>query len=84
MWLMAHLLFIVDFSEPNCFRELEKVPSILIHGEPVFLFDYVPNCDAKTGYFLPKQCLKDKKICWCVSKLGKKIKETRTGENISC
>jgi hypothetical protein len=64
--------------------ELEKVPSILVFGEPVSLSNYVPNCDARTGYFLPKQCLVDKKECWCVSKLGKEIKNTRSTETISC
>ena len=63
--------------------ELQKVPTIIIRDEPIFVSNYVPNCD-ETGYFLPKQCLKNKKECWCVSKLGKEIENTRSTEAISC
>ena len=74
----------LPLCEPNCFSQLQNVPSILVDGEPVFVTNYVPNCDAVTGYFLPKQCLVNTKECWCVTKLGKKVKNTKNAQNILC
>lgn len=94
LWLGFGLLLMLEFilgcvnislffTEPNCFSMLKSIPTLLIHGEP-FFFSFVPRCDTKSGYFLPEQCSKDESECWCVSKLGKEIKNTRSKGHVSC
>lgn len=70
-------------QEGPCLHKVKKMAdkavllkSILVHGAPMFQPKYVPQCDEE-GYYAPMQCMMDKSKCWCVDRLGNKIKKSR-------
>lgn len=70
-------------QEGPCLHKVKKMAlkadllkSILVHGAPMFQPKYVPQCDEE-GYYAPMQCMMDKSKCWCVDRLGNKIKNSR-------
>lgn len=70
-------------QEGPCLHKLKKMArkagllkSILSQGVPMFKPKYMPQCD-KEGYYAPMQCTTDKSKCWCVNRMGTKIKNSR-------
>lgn len=72
-----------EHQEGPCLHKIKKMAhkadllkSILVHGAPMFQPKYMPECDEE-GYYAPMQCMRDKSKCWCVDRLGNKIKNSR-------
>jgi len=72
-----------EHQEGPCLHKIKKMAhkadllkSILFHGVPMFQPKYMPQCDEE-GNFAPMQCMMDRSKCWCVDRLGNKIKNSR-------